>query len=522
MLFVGGLMVAVAVEHWNLHKRIALRVLLLVGSKPKWLMFGFMIVTAFLSMWISNTATTAMMIPIVQAVLSEIKYAYAAQKFNQEVGVEEEELEPFPVENGSNTLELENDSSAQAVSSRRRLMMTQVSTVSQSRDPQFKSMCKGLSLCIAYAANIGGIATLTGTGPNLVFKGNVDSRFGAGAGINFSSWFVFAFPLMVITLLAAWVWLQLLFLGWRTLFGICSRKPEYGDAGDAAKNVIRKEYEKLGKMTFAEIAVLCHFTLLALLWLTREPEFIDGWDVIFEDGYVTDAVTAMVIVMSLFVFPSQWPKVLCWKTKDVGPVPPLLDWMTVQRKLAWNVVILLGGGFAMADACQQSGLSDWLGEQMSLLKDVPVWCLVLILTFTIASFTEFSSNVATATIFLPILAGLAKTLSVNPLYLMMPVTVSCSFAFMLPVATPPNAIVFSYGHLQVKDMAKAGVVMNLICIAFVNLAINTWGKAYFNLGTFPSWGGGANMTSGGEILNSSVTISPTGSTQTFLTNYTGI
>uniref|UniRef100_A0A3B4UEV2 Solute carrier family 13 member 5 n=1 Tax=Seriola dumerili TaxID=41447 RepID=A0A3B4UEV2_SERDU len=447
LLFVGGLMVAVAVEHWNLHKRIALRVLLFVGVRPALLMLGFMGVTAFLSMWISNTATTAMMVPIVQAVLEQL-----------------------------------NNSEAE--------MPQILSPVVEAAER--RRMCKGMTLCVCYAASIGGTATLTGTGPNLVLKGQMNQLFPEnGDVINFASWFGFAFPNMILMLTLAWLWLQFVFMGFnfKKTWGCGAVKTE---KEIAAYNVIREQHRMLGSMSFGEINVLGLFILLVVMWFTRDPGFVDGWAThVFNSKaeYVTDATVAIFIAVLLFVLPSKPPHFLPHQT--VGPTPPLLTWKVAQKKLPWGIVLLLGGGFALAKGSEVSGLSKWMGDQMTPLQNIPPWAIAIVLCLLIATFTECTSNVATATLFLPVLASMSQSIGINPLYVMVPCTLSASFAFMLPVATPPNAIVFSYGYLKVADMARTGIVMNIIGILCITLAINSWGKAMFNLDSFPVW---ANVT----------------------------
>ncbi|XP_007420960.2 solute carrier family 13 member 5 [Python bivittatus] len=495
MLFVGGLIVAVAVEHWNLHKRIALRVLLIVGVKPALLMMGFMGVTAFLSMWISNTATTAMMVPIVQAVLDQMNNT-------------EEDLEVMESTAGhiNNAIELEGKVS------------TGVSTVqgngylpddSQERDRVAKKhVNKGMTLCVCYAASIGGTATLTGTGPNLVLKGQMNQLFPKNDDIlNFASWFGFAFPNMLLMLMLAWFWLQFSFMGFnfRKTWGCGSQKTE---KEKATLNMLKEEHRKLGPISFAEINVLMIFTLLILLWFTRDPGFIPGWATFLfnkNKEYVTDATVAIFVALLLFIVPATRPRCgFCSQNScdleeaeegmEESFLPaPLLDWNTVQRKLPWSIVLLLGGGFALASGSDASGLSKWLGDQMTPLQTIPPWAIAIVLSIIIAIFTECTSNVATATLFLPVFASLSQSIEVNPLYIMIPCTLSASFAFMLPVATPPNAIVFSYGHLHVFDMVKTGIVMNIIGVICITLAINSWGRAMFHLDTFPSW---ANSTIG--------------------------
>nr|XP_033778758.1 solute carrier family 13 member 5 isoform X2 [Geotrypetes seraphini] len=497
MLFVGGLIVAVAVEHWNLHKRIALRVLLIVGVKPALLMLGFMGVTAFLSMWISNTATTAMMVPIVQAVLSQLNksdldagHKESAGQVN--VGIELEEKNALPM--GSVPVtgngHIPDDPKALDDSTEK------------------KRICKGMTLCVCYAASIGGTATLTGTGPNLVLKGQMNQLFPQNGDIvNFASWFGFAFPNMILMLTIAWIWLQLSFMGFnfRKTWGCGGQRT---DKERAVYNVIKEEHRKLGPISFAEFNVLILFTLLIVLWFTRDPGFVSGWaTALFNTDveYVTDATVAVFVAVLLFIVPATKPK-FRWSSKnacDTGETEadeksffpaPLLNWKIVHKKLPWSIVLLLGGGFALAKGSDASGLSKWLGDQMVPLHAIPPWAIAVVLSLVIAVFTECTSNVATATLFLPILGSMSQSIKINPLYVMIPCTLCASFAFMLPVATPPNAIVFSYGHLRVSDMAKTGITMNIIGVLCVSLAINTWGRAMFNLDTFPAW---ANVTIGG-------------------------
>ncbi|XP_075760571.1 solute carrier family 13 member 2 isoform X2 [Pelodiscus sinensis] len=506
MLFIGGLMVAIAVEHWNLHKRIALRVLLVIGVRPALLIMGFMVVTAFLSMWISNTATTAMMVPISQAVLEQLHKSEQEKNSTEHVA-----------ENINKAFELQEvpDKSALSQETQKQdngYVLTveeeeKLKTEKQLQEEKHLTFCKGMSLSVCYAASIGGIATLTGTTPNLVMKGQMDDLFPKNNNVvNFASWFVFAFPTMLLLLIVSWVWLQIMFLGFdiRKNFG-CGANVAMQAKQRMAYGIIKDEHKKLGPMKFSETAVTILFILLVVLWFTRDPGFMAGWatNIFNQNGksYVTDATVVIFISLLMFLIPSEIPIYLCRNrtqqaqqqgSRKIRVVPALLDWKTVNQKMPWNIVILLGGGFALAKGSEESGLSSWLGSKLAPLENISPPAIVLLLCLLIATFTECTSNVATTTLFLPILASMSQAICLNPLYVMLPCTLSASLAFMLPVATPPNAIAFSYGQLKVIDMAKAGSVLNILGVLTIMLAIHTWGFSLFDLNHFPVW---ANSTS---------------------------
>uniref|UniRef100_A0A8C6SH92 Solute carrier family 13 member 2 n=1 Tax=Neogobius melanostomus TaxID=47308 RepID=A0A8C6SH92_9GOBI len=444
MLFFGGLVVAIAVEQWNLHKRIALQVLLVVGVKPSLLMIGFMSTTAFLSMWISNSAATAMMLPIVKAVLDQLS--------DTEATAEEKELEMMAVNDGDENPAFQMEDEKTDIDS-----ALDVQKNCFSKGTLYSRLTKGMSLGICYSANIGGTATLTGTTPNMILKGLIDELFPNNGGIiTFASWFGFSFPNMILTLALSWLWLQCLFVGFnfKESFGCgskrSSRKEDY--------QVIKDEHKKLGRMSFAEACVLFIFTLLVLLWFTRDPGFIP---------------------------------VSCLIGDSAEAPPPLLSWSIVHQKMPWNTLLLLGGGFALAHGSEKSGLSAWLGDSLLPLQNIPPFAISILLCLLVALFTECSSNTATTTLFLPILASMAVAIKIHPMYVMIPCTFASNLAFMLPVATPPNAIAFSFGNLKVMDMVKAGSMLNIIGVITINFAINTWGVAMFDLNTFPEW---ANVT----------------------------
>ena len=463
MMFMGSMMVAIAVEHCGLHQRIALKFLLLIGTSPRLLMLGFMLPTMFLSMWISNTATTAMMIPIVRAVMAEL---------DQDNKIENVEEDEDVVEGGKTFRPMNKD---QTKNNRNIRVM--------------------IYLSIAYAANTGGTGTLTGTGPNLVLKGIVGTLFGNRTPLNFASWMGFAIPTMLANIFLCWMWLQLLYMGppWssKTKFHFANK--------ESIKRILLEKYQDLGPPNFHQLAVLLNFVILVLLWFFREPRFMPGWGDLFlfdkenDCGGTThfhgvdDATSSMLIVTVLFILPSQ---LTFWPFTSIGSSttsPSLIDWRTIHDRFPWGVMILFGGGFVLADASKQSGLSHWVGNQLRVLDVLPDYAIVLVICVMTGVVTEVTSNVATANILLPVLSELAISIGTNPLFLMIPATVTCSYAFMLPVATPPNAIVYSASGMKTSEMMIAGAVLNILCIAVNVIAINTYGAFMFGLNEFPDW-----------------------------------
>ncbi|XP_078680629.1 solute carrier family 13 member 2-like [Branchiostoma floridae x Branchiostoma belcheri] len=508
-LMIGGLMVAVAMERWNLHKRIALKAVLMVGVEPRWLMLGMMSVTAFLSMWISNMATTAMMVPIAQAISAEILKDNIPGEREEGQG-QKKTLNPSDDEN---TVLLSTTTSRNEQSQELPLENIAVEKCDDDDDDmdlladqarpsaeQADRTTKGLLLCICYAANIGGTATLIGTAPNILVVQTVQTMFPKSPGIDFASWFFFGFPTMVLTLLLAWLWLQWQFVSQSCVPGCASRRGCGGKCqrhkNVAAYKAIRRQYDELGPFSFAESVVLVHFILLVLLWFFRDMKFIKlengqaaGWAYFFVRDYVTDSSAVLLICLSLFIWPARPPSRgrEDLHPSDDEPGPSILDWPTVERNLSWEVIILLGGGYALADGVKVSGLSAWMGQGFRGLEGFSPAFIVIIITIMIAFITEFSSNTSAASIFLPILGTLAQGICVHPYYLMIPAAIACSFAFMLPVATPANAIVFSYGRIKVLDMAKSGLGLNLLCLFVLNIAINTYGVPLYQLQDFPPW-----------------------------------
>lgn len=498
MLFLGSLVVAVAVEKWNLHRRLALRTLTLVGPQPRWLLLGIMFPCWFLSMWMSNTATTAMMMPIVTAILVQIR---ETRRNSMKDPSSEDNDSDVKINLNSKESDDKNDDETFE-------MMPKTHSNVDNDTREFLALAKTFSLCTAYSANIGGVATLTGTPPNVIFKGLADTlynAYGASNPINFANWLILGLPLSFICFMFLWFWMQLYGQGVQC-FKCCSKDNSFS----AVKRALQAEYRKLGSMTFAETLVLINFILLAILWITRDPGFIPGWADLFEKGYVGDSTPAMLISVLLFILPARPPRwMACCRTKSAAikeallPVrgyETLLNWKIVNEKMAWGVLLLMGGGFALADGCQISGLSQWVSSYLLAMSTLPPWAISVVLSLFIAVVTEVTSNSATTTLFVPVAGDLAVQMGVNPLYFMIPCTIAASLAFLLPVATPPNAIVFASGYLRVRDMVLVGLPVNIFAIVILNVATSSWGAYAYDLFSLPPEFRSGNLTST-SVLN---------------------
>uniref|UniRef100_A0A8C3ECD4 Solute carrier family 13 member 1 n=1 Tax=Corvus moneduloides TaxID=1196302 RepID=A0A8C3ECD4_CORMO len=488
LLLIGVICLATSIEKWNLHKRVALKMVMLVGVNPAWLMLGFMVSCAFLSMWLSNTSAAAMVMPIVEAVAQQIIRAEA----------EADELE-LSCSNGSINPALELDGRRTEYNNS---VGSTVSTVEKENEKgkeqdKYSGIFKVMCLCVAYSATIGGLTTITGTSTNLIFTEHFNSRYPDCQCINFGSWFILSIPITVIILLLSWVWLQWLFLGFdfKNMFK-CGKKKTARE--EASSRVILQEYKKLGPISYPETVTLVLFILMTVLWFSRDPGFIPGWSSLFPKykGYITDSTAALVIGLLFFIIPAKTLSRTSNGENTVFGYMPLITWKEFQSCMPWEIAILVGGGFALADGCEVSKLSEWVASKLTPLGSLPLWLIILISCLIVTSVTEVASNPATITIFLPILSPLAEAIHVNPLFILIPATLCTSFAFLLPVANPANAIVFSYGHLNIMDMVKAGLGINIIGVAVVMLAIMTWIVPIFDLYTYPSWAPNIPSTNG--------------------------
>ena len=377
--YLAGFFLAIAMEKWNLHKRIALNIISLVGTDKKSMILGFMIATAILSAFLSNTSTSIMMLPIGIAIISQV----SGKGVNQE-----------------------------------------------------SNFGKVLMLGIAYSASIGGFSTLYGTPPNLILKSNFEQFF--NFTMDFDYWFIMALPLSILLLIICWIYLV------NFSFSLSS-------SSKINKDQIINKLKELGKMKYEEIIVLIIFSCFVFSLLLKSKI-----ELIFSS--IDDTIIAIFYAILLFIFNS--------KNKN----KKIIDWKD-SKKLPWGIILLFGGGLSLAAAMQGSGLTLWIGEKLYALNNVSLILIIITIVFAVNFLTEITSNLATVSMILPILATMSISLGLHPFVIMISATIAASCAFMLPVATPPNAVVFGSGYLRIRDMVKTGIVMNIISILLVSLYV---------------------------------------------------
>ena len=389
-LFFGGFLIAAAMEKSGLHLRIAYTIITIVGKSPRSIVLGFMTATAFLSLWISNTATALLMLPIGIATICAV-----------------EELPDIDAET-------------------------------------HRSFGTVLMLGIAYSASVGGIGTLIGTPPNIIFASSAAALYPDLPRVGFLTWLAFALPITCLLLPCIWLILT------RGVFNIS------GKALKNAREILLQKKADLGPMRPDEAKLLIIFSLTALGWIFRVDISIGaftipGWaDMFPKPEYINDATVAIAAAIVLFLTPvdKRWNDyLLTWKE---------------AREIPWGILILFGGGIALASGFSESGLSSWLGNLLHGMKGMPVWLVIFLIAMLVTFLTEITSNTATATLFMPLMGGLAEGIGYHPYLFMIPAAVSASCAFMLPVATPPNAIILSSGRVNTPQMAKTGIWINII------------------------------------------------------------
>lgn len=393
-LFMGGFMLGLAIEKWNLHRRIALGIVKITGTSGNRIVLGFILATGFISMWISNTATTMMMFPIALSVIHVMKDTH----------------------DGSGN---------------------------------FKHFSLALMLSIAYASNFGGIATIVGTPPNVAFVGYYEKQY---ANISFINWMLLCMPIAIILLLALYFVLTKLLFRSRI------------HSSTAARSYINEEYKSLGPLSYAEKRVMTVFVITALLWIFKD--LINAKQSLIK---LDDTIIALLCAMALFMWPSGANRKSSGlsETDEHDYHGGLLEWSDT-KKMAWGILLLFGGGLALAAQLESAGLIKQLGEWLSHFAGGGFTLLLMVTVLTIF-ISEVMSNIAQVIVFAPVVCSLAVAVGMNPLQLGIAMTLASSCASMMPMGTPPNAIAFASGHIKIKEMMRAGFVMNIVAIILITL-----------------------------------------------------
>lgn len=470
MMFIGGLMIAAGLQHSKLHKRVALKTIQIVGCSHRRLNFGLTFVTMFVSMWISNAAAVTMMVPITEAVLEVLEQQGLGDMYIKKKRDPEEAANGKTGEGDTAPIEDEEPPS-----------------------PSKTTICYFLS--IAYAASIGGTGTVVGTATNLTFKGIYEGRFPKAPQIDFPHFMMYNVPPMLVMQFIIWVILQALYMGMFRPNSQDAKDVNLGENGARiAKKVVDDQYVALGPMTWHETSAGLLFILAVFLFFLRSPGFMPGWADVMSDLKVKDAVTAMFIVIMMFVIPANLDFLKFFTYKSAPPTlpnkpsPGIVTWKVLKEKIPWGLLFLLGGGFALADGSKASGMSALIGSSLTGLRVLPPYLILLIIVIICECLTEFTSNVAIANIILPVLAEMSVAMEIHPMYLMMPAAIACSMAFHMPVGTPPNAIVAGVANIRTGTMAIAGIGPTLITTILTWGFFPTWGTIIFpDVLSFPEW-----------------------------------
>ncbi|MDO5671389.1 MAG: DASS family sodium-coupled anion symporter [Actinomycetaceae bacterium] len=433
-LFLGGFLLALAMQRWNLHRRIALRTVLLVGTKPRQLVLGFMMATGFMSMWVSNTATAVMMLPIGLSVLQLVSALVPETQLDEAAEIE--------TDMGELARDATKGGMAAAIGSGAADLVETI----KKKAGHHSNFAVSLMLGIAYAASIGSLGTPIGTPPNTLMVGYMKEAHGITIG--FGQWMIVGVPLAVTFLILGWAVLTFF------LF-----PPEIKNI-PGGRDLIHEELKKMGRMSVAEKQLTFLFILAALSWIFV-PFITQKW---FPEIAIDDATIAMILGVLLFMVPS-----------DPKNGVRLINWDTA-KDVPWDVLLLFGGGLALSSQFSKTGLSMWIGEQAKGLGGLPILVIVIIVTLMVLGLTEMTSNTATAAAFLPIMGGVALGLGysgINVMILVVPVALAATCAFMLPVATPPNAIAYGSGYVRMTEMIKAGIWLNVIAVTLITITVFT-------------------------------------------------
>lgn len=459
-LILGSFILANAVRFHNLHKRLTLQLVLLFGSHPRFLLFGICVGSAFVSMWVDNAPAAAMLMPMAVAVQQKVHAGFHPQEDYAHDHQHDDDQDLEQQEQGLSDSHVMSDLEKQSSFYLERHLSNVLNTMDAEQALKVElDFCRGVAISVAVAVTIGGMSTLTGNAVNLILTGIWETDFPKEKAIYFLQWMLFAFPLALILTLVLWVIVCIFF---------CPPSAVKPVSASLHSLHMEDELAKLGPITSDQIAILAIFFILVVLWMTKSVTGnASGWASLFDDYPANGSVTVLMAVL-LFVIPNP-----------MDPKQKLMNWSQC-KDIPWNVILLVGGGFALADGIKASGLSNVISQEMSFLESTPYWAITPIICLVTGLVTEFTSNSATASIFIPLMAEIALSINMHPLFLMVPAALGSQFAFMLPIATGPNAIAYTIESLRVKDMAAPGFILKIVAIILLSILMPTLGALVFN------------------------------------------
>ncbi|OQV25466.1 Solute carrier family 13 member 1 [Hypsibius exemplaris] len=507
-LLTSVLILAISIEETMLHNRLALLALRIIGVSPSKLILGFLLISGLLSMWMSNTAVALMILPIAMAVSKsltpdepedeEIPLGIPIQEQVRRLSVSVDRLHKKStgnisqrsfkvidyietpndmadvlVEESTTFIEEKGSQYGLAPASARRMSLKPATPKWQTE------IGKALQLSTAYGANIGGMATLIGAYPNMVMKINVEKIYGMETSLNFTTFFLVAAPIAILSLIASWIVLSVIFVpGWIQFW---KRKLNDTTKTKGVMATLDDRLKELGPMRESEITVSCIFLTVVILWLLRDPRVFPGWAAILRPGCASDSVPAMLGALLLFILPVSG--------KDLynGNYAPILTWKRVVTKFPWELLLFVGGLTSITSLADKSGLMTSLAKEIPDLRSLPPLVVATGVSLLASFLTEIMSGGVLTAILTPILANVAEDMGVNPLYFMLAATISSQFAFMVPISSFPTMIIKSAGSVTNWDMAKAGFGPKVVCTIMLILGLEILGILVFDIRTFPDW-----------------------------------
>ncbi|XP_070553492.1 Na(+)/citrate cotransporter-like [Ptychodera flava] len=457
-----------------------------------------MAVVGFFSMWILNLALVSMMLPIVSALVDQL----AASDKDASPDYENQSCQDIPIEDLSLKADDAGDGMKRENSTfpREDHIVKRTANLTEtciSKEPTYSN--EDLKTCfnlgLIYSTTIGGAGSMVGTVTQILMNTYLEIYYGPEAKVNFGDWVLFSAPNQLVSLILGWAWLSLFYLDLKTSLVRCCRRKAKATKKTGIVRILRREYEKLGPIKWAEKMIIVVFLVLIVIWFFEDPNFMPGWSSWFMPGYVQVSTVTAGVALICYALPAEKPSINI--RDDRKPYVGLLEWKSSESSVPWGIVLYLGGLLSTVQAMKVTGLTSSIEDQFAPLKELSPWLVMLIVTVVCSILTEFMTSSVIIAIVIPVLTQTALAHGIHPYYLVMSMTLSINFAFCLPAGSLVNALVISFESVTTFQMIKTGVMMNVICLTVVNISMNTYGWWLLGLDEVPDWALAANGTSAG-------------------------